>query len=198
MNMIAMFALIVVSMIVDDAIVVGENVYRRMQEGRPRGRRGGRNGGGRPAVIATILTSIAAFLPVPMLTGTIGLPAAPSLVVSACLVVSLVEAFTILPAHLAHWTSKRAVARMQAQARSAGGRVRRWYTPLEEAYMGLLRGALRWRYATLSLALGIGAIVTAVGSARIPFVLFDDFESFYVRPADPSRRSRRPRPSARC
>ena len=49
--------------------------------------------------------------------------------------------------------------------------------------MGLLRGALRWRYATLSLALGIGAIVTAVGSVpRIPFVLFDDFESklFYV------------------
>lgn len=185
MNMIAMFALIVVlGMIVDDAIVVGENVYRRMEEGEAPDVAAveGTAEVGR-AVIATILTSIAAFLPVLMLTGTTGLFLRPlPLVVSACLVVSLVEAFTILPAHLAHWTSKRAVARMQAQARSAGGRVRRWYTPLEEAYMGLLRGALRWRYATLSLALGIGAIVTAVGSARIPFVLFDDFESklFYV------------------
>lgn len=185
MNMISMFALIVVlGMIVDDAIVVGENVYRRMEEGETPEVAAveGTAEVGR-AVVATILTSIAAFLPVLMLTGTNGLFLRPlPLVVSACLVVSLVEAFTILPAHLAHWTSKRAVARMQAEARSSGGRVRRWYTPVEEAYMGLLRGALRWRYATLSFALGVGAIVAAVGFARIPFTLFDDFESklFYI------------------
>lgn len=185
MNMIAMFALIVVlGMIVDDAIVVGENVYRRMEEGEAPEVAAveGTVEVGR-AVVATILTSIAAFLPVLMLAGTTGLFLRPlPLVVSACLVVSLVEAFTILPAHLAHWTSKRAVARMQRQAKDAGGRVRRWYSPLEDAYMRLLRGALRWRYATLSLALGLGAVVAAIGAARIPFVLFDDFESklFYV------------------
>ena len=139
MNMIAMFALIVVlGMIVDDAIVVGENVYRRMEEGEAPDVAAveGTAEVGR-AVIATILTSIAAFLPVLMLTGTTGLFLRPlPLVVSACLVVSLVEAFTILPAHLAHWTSKRAVARMQAQARRRGTRA-----PLVHAPRGGLHGA---------------------------------------------------------
>ena len=185
MNMITMFALIVVlGMIVDDAIVVGENVYRRMEEGDSPEVAAveGTAEVGR-AVIATIMTSIAAFLPILLLPGSTGMFLRPlPIVVTACLVVSLVEAFTILPSHLAHWTSKRAVARMQAQIRSGGGTVRRWYSPLQDAYTRLLAGALRWRYATLSLALAVGAVVGAVGVTRIPFVLFDQFESqlFFV------------------
>ncbi|MEM6568772.1 MAG: efflux RND transporter permease subunit [Planctomycetota bacterium] len=185
MNMIAMFALIVVlGMIVDDAIVVGENVYRRMEEGEPPDVAAveGTVEVGR-AVVATILTSIAAFLPILLLPGSTGLFLRPlPIVVAACLVVSLFEAFTILPSHLAHWTSRRAVRRMQGRVREAGGEIRRWYSPLQDAYMGVLRGALRWRYATLAFALGGGAVIAALGATRIPFVLFDDFESklFYV------------------
>ena len=185
MNMITMFALIVVlGMIVDDAIVVGENVYRRMEEGDAPEVAAveGTAEVGR-AVVATIMTSIAAFLPILLLPGSTGMFLRPlPIVVTACLVVSLVEAFTILPSHLAHWTSKRAVARMQAQIRSGGGTVRRWYSPLQDAYTRLLAGALRWRYATLSFALAVGAVVGAVGGTRIPFVLFDQFESqlFFV------------------
>ncbi|MEM9801825.1 MAG: efflux RND transporter permease subunit [Planctomycetota bacterium] len=185
MNMIAMFALIVVlGMIVDDAIVVGENVFRRMEEGDAPDVAAveGTVEVGR-AVVATILTSIAAFLPILLLSGSTGLFLRPlPIVVAACLVISLVEAFTILPAHLAHWTSKRAVARMQARAAQSGGTIRRWYTPVQDGYASFLRLALRWRYATLAFALGGGAVVAALGATRIPFVLFDDFESklFYV------------------
>ena len=185
MNMITMFALIVVlGMIVDDAIVVGENVYRRMEEGDAPDVAAveGTAEVGR-AVVATILTSIAAFLPILLLPGSTGMFLQPlPIVVTACLVVSLVEAFTILPSHLAHWTSRRAVARMQARIQAGGGAARRWYSPLQDAYMGLLRGALAWRYVTLSVALAVGAVVGAVGLTRIPFVLFDQFESqlFFV------------------
>jgi multidrug efflux pump subunit AcrB len=185
MNMIAMFALIVVlGMVVDDAIVVGENVYRRMEEGEDPETAAveGTVEVGR-AVVATILTSIAAFLPILMLSGTTGLFMRPlPIVVSACLVVSLVEAFTILPSHLAHWTSKRAARAMQAKAQAAGGELRRWYSPLQDAYMKLLRLCVRWRYATLAFAVGGGAMIGAFGGVRLPFVLFDDFESklFFV------------------
>ncbi|MEM8713427.1 MAG: efflux RND transporter permease subunit [Planctomycetota bacterium] len=136
MNMIAMFALIVVlGMVVDDAIVVGENVYRRMEVGEDPETAAveGTVEVGR-AVFATILTSIAAFLPILMLSGTTGLFMRPlPIVVSACLVVSLFEAFTILPSHLAHWTSKRAVRRLQERQENAhvghGGAAsdERWY-----------------------------------------------------------------------
>jgi multidrug efflux pump subunit AcrB len=185
MNMITMFALIVVlGMIVDDAIVVGENVYRRMEEGDAPEVAAveGTAEVGR-AVVATILTSIAAFLPILLLPGSTGMFLRPlPIVVTACLVVSLVEAFTILPSHLAHWTSRRAVARMQARIQAGGAGARRWYSPLQEAYMRLLRGALAWRYVTLSVALAVGGVVGAVGVTRIPFVLFDEFESqlFFV------------------
>ncbi|MFT7077482.1 MAG: multidrug efflux pump subunit AcrB, partial [Planctomycetota bacterium] len=188
MNMIAMFALIVVlGMIVDDAIVVGENVYRRMEEGEDPETAAveGTVEVGR-AVFATILTSIAAFLPILLLSGTTGLFMRPlPIVVSACLLISLVEAFTVLPSHLAHWTSRRAVKEMQARARTAraaGGEVRRWYSPLLDGYLRLLRLAVKWRYATMAMALGGGAMIGAFGGVRIPFVLFDDFESklFYV------------------
>ncbi|QDV06932.1 Multidrug resistance protein MdtC [Planctomycetes bacterium Poly30] len=185
MNMIAMFALIVVlGMIVDDAIVVGENVYRRMEEGEDPETAAveGTVEVGR-AVFATILTSVAAFLPILMLGGTTGLFMRPlPIVVSACLLISLIEAFTLLPSHLAHWTSKRSVAKLQARSRAAGGEVQRWYTPIQSGYLWLLTRAIRWRYATLAGALGAGAMIGAYGGVRIPFVLFDDFESklFYV------------------
>jgi len=188
MNMIAMFALIVVlGMIVDDAIVVGENVYRRIEEGEAPEVAAveGTAEVGR-AVVATILTSVAAFLPIVMLPGTTGLFMRPlPLVVSACLAVSLVEAFTVLPAHLAHWTSRRAAARVQAEARAAaarGERVRRWYTPVEAAYVRALAAAVRWRWATIGGFVGVALLAGAFAASRLPFVLFDDFEGklFYV------------------
>ncbi len=175
LNMLTMFALIVVlGMLVDDAIVVGENACRLMEEGLPPAEAAvvGTAEVGRP-VVATILTSIAAFLPILMVEGTTGRFMRPlPLVVSACLAVSLFEALTILPSHLAHWGGVRA-----GRERAREQPVRRWYDPLRDGYARLLALALRWRYVTLTAAVAVALAVGAVARYRIPFVFFDDFES---------------------
>jgi len=106
MNMITMFGLILVlGMIVDDAIVVSENVYRYMEEGMPP-REAAVKGSNEVAapVTTTILTTAAAFLPLMFVAGIMGkfLRVFP-LAIIACLVASLFEALVILPSHLAEW-----------------------------------------------------------------------------------------------
>jgi len=95
MNMLTMFALIVVlGMIVDDAIVVGENAYRHMEEGLSPVQAAiqGTIEVGKP-VMATILTTIAAFLPTLMISGMMGKFMRPlPIIVTFCLIASLFEA----------------------------------------------------------------------------------------------------------
>ena len=172
MNMMTMFALIIVlGMIVDDAIVVGENVYRKMEEGLSpiQAAIEGTAEVGKP-VLATILTTIAAFLPVLAIGGTMGQFMRPlPLIVTFCLLVSLAEALLVLPAHLAHWTSPHA----GKAARTHG----HWYDPLREGYVRALRGCLHYRYVTLTVTLTVTVLLVGWAVFRIPFVLFDDFES---------------------
>jgi len=172
MNMMTMFALIIVlGMIVDDAIVVGENAYRLMEEGMSPVEAAikGTAEVGKP-VLATILTTIAAFLPVLAIGGTMGQFMRPlPLIVTFCLLVSLAEAILVLPAHLAHWTSPR--------VRDETLGKRRWYEPLRDGYARFLELCLRWRYVTLCAAGAMTLLLVGVAVYRIPFVLFDDFES---------------------
>lgn len=102
-NLISMFGLIVVSgILVDDAIVVGENVYRRIEEGDSPlyAAIEGTKEVVAP-VFASISTTICAFAPLMFMSGLIGkfifyLPA----VVIIALIASLIESFLILPSHL--------------------------------------------------------------------------------------------------
>ena len=158
-NLLSMFGLIIVlGIIVDDAIIIGENIYRHVEEGVPPKEAAVR---GTDEVIwpvfVTILTTIAAFAPLLFIRGQIGdfmrvLP----IVVLAALVVSLLEATVILPTHLAHLRQTRSVTGPP----SWHSRLKRILAlpdrlmrgPLVEAYDRLLRVALRWRYITLTLA----------------------------------------------
>jgi multidrug efflux pump subunit AcrB len=104
-NMISLFGLIMVlGIVVDDAIVVGEAIYVHRKQGKTalKAAVDGVAEVGMP-VIAAILTTIVAFVPLFYVGGIMGkfisiLPA----VVIACLVVSLVECLFLLPAHLSH------------------------------------------------------------------------------------------------
>lgn len=107
LNMISMFGMIMVlGMLVDDAIVVGENIYRHIESGMPR-REAAIRGSKEVTlpVLSAVSTTIAAFLPLLLMEGLIGkfLSEVP-LVVSFSLAASLFEAFIVLPAHMAEWS----------------------------------------------------------------------------------------------
>ena len=105
LNMISSFALIMgLGIVVDDAIVIGENVYTHRQMGKS-ARQAAIDGIHEvfPSVWASVLTTIIAFAPLLFVMGTMGkimfvLPA----VMISMLLISLFEASTILPAHLSH------------------------------------------------------------------------------------------------
>jgi len=104
LNMIAMFGLILVlGMLVDDAIVIAENSYRYMEEGMlPKdAAEKGTNEVLWP-VLASVLTTVAAFFPLLTMSGIMGkfIKHIPMMVIIA-LSASLVEAFLVLPSHLA-------------------------------------------------------------------------------------------------
>ena len=104
-NMISMFAFIIaLGIVVDDAIIAGENVYERMSQGMPFTQ---------AAIIGvkdiavpltfSILTNIVAFIPIWFLPGTLGMMfQVIPLVVATVFVISWIDALFILPAHLAH------------------------------------------------------------------------------------------------
>jgi len=105
LNMISLFAfLLVIGIVVDDAIVVGESVYLHTENGiyGEKGAVGGANMVVKPVFFA-VITTILMFVPFMLMTGPIrAMTAQISLVVIAVLVFSLIEAFFILPAHLRH------------------------------------------------------------------------------------------------
>jgi len=105
MNMISLFGFIIVlGIVVDDAIIIGESVYTKIRvdghtiDNVVKGAR-------KVAVPATfgVLTTIAAFTPMLFVGGIVGpFFEALSMVVVLCLMFSLVESKLILPAHLVH------------------------------------------------------------------------------------------------
>ncbi|HMA85528.1 MAG TPA: efflux RND transporter permease subunit [Desulfosalsimonadaceae bacterium] len=185
-NMISMFAfLVALGIVVDDAIVVGENIYERRQQGMdflPAAIAGAREIAA--PVTFSILTNIVAFVPLMFVPGTTGkfwwpLPA----VVITVLAVSLLEALFILPAHLGHVSRKRKslIGRslsgwQQAFAKSFNRFVNRYYR-------AFLRTCLRHRYITLSAAVALLVVVGGygysdhMGMIMMPEVSADEIEA---------------------
>ncbi len=180
LNMISLFAFIVVlGMVVDDAIVVGESVFRRRQQGM-KPLEAAIAGVREVAVPVTfaIVTTVVAFAPMLFLPGFMGdffrlIP----IVVIAVLLVSLFESLVILPAHLAH-------SKPPSQRGVFGWITRRqqWFTNavqwlVEHTYLPTLRRALAHRYITLAVAVAVlVASVGLVAGGRIGFVFFPKVE----------------------
>ena len=176
-NMVSLFAIIMtLGIIVDDAIVVGEHTATL-------GARGmgpieaAQAGAFRmlAPVTAASLTTIAAFLPILMISDVIGqIIIAIPLVVIAVILAALVEAFLILPAH------------MRDALRGSSGkssRFRRWFDAgfarvREGPFRRLVDFSVHWRYLTVSIALGLLAIsLSLLGGGHLPFNFFPSPEA---------------------
>ncbi|GAB4130006.1 MAG: efflux RND transporter permease subunit [Thermogutta sp.] len=156
LNMMSMFAfLMALGMLVDDAIVIGENVYvhRNMGKGLIEAAVDGTYEV-IPSVFAAVMTTVIAFSPLFFVPGIMGkfIWLLPFGVVSA-LLVSLVEAIFVLPCHLAHGSANE-------RHRNSGGNSQNGqeYSGDDAARNGTARmrrlGLLVWRVASVALLLG--------------------------------------------
>ncbi len=173
LNMISLFSLILVlGLLVDDAIVVTENVYRYVEQGMDP-RQAAMQGTAEVAwpVVATVTTTIAAFLPLLLIPGTMGVFLAPiPVVVTFALLASLLQALVVLPSHLSDVITPAYAQRVRR--REVG-----WLTRARSVYGTSLAMAVKWRYVTAVLMLCFTILLGTTAWYRIPFVLFREFES---------------------
>ncbi len=172
-NMISLFALIMaLGIIVDDAIVVGEDAMAHYQMGEDPLLAA--EGGARrmlAPVIASSLTTIAAFLPLILVGGRIGniLGAIP-IVIICVILASLVESFLVLPGHLRN----AFVHTHKIQPNSLRARLDRgfeWFR--DHAFRPLVAIAVRQRFATVASAIAMLTIaVGLLAGGRLGFVFF--------------------------
>ena len=162
-NMISLFAFIMVlGIVVDDAIVIGENVFRKHEEGQSplEGAVQGAVEVGRP-VIFSVLTTMVAFWPLLLGGGVMGkvLRNMP-VVVILVLLGSLAESLLILPAHLAR-SARRVVARGKGFREEKF--MARWLKRIVRGpYARLVDFCVRWRYVTV--AAGIAVLLLTLGT----------------------------------
>lgn len=188
LNMITMMGLIiVVGMLVDDAVVVTENAYRHMEKGL------------KPleaaikgtqeiwlAVFSSVLTTMLAFFPMAMMTGVFGkfVKYIPMAVIGA-LAMSLIEAYFVMPSHIAQWAKsvdKNKMPRFKLA-------FERQWKKFENKYLSALKVAVSspWRYLVVA-GFGVTFVITIIVSMfTVKFVLFppEGIEIFFVKVTAP-------------
>ena len=200
---VSLFGLIlVVGIVVDDAIVVIENIYRHIEAGespKVAAIRGAQEVGW--PVLAASVTTICAFGPLMFMSGTAGqfMRIVPIMAILV-LIASLFEVFVILPAHVAEWGKPRAPR--TGRSRLDNLRTRSpstfslivlitgffsWFITFFDfirwRYVKILKRTIRWRYAFVGSVLFIGLIACVGAFVILDKELFpgEDFPQFYVK-----------------
>ena len=171
-NILSTFAvLLVIGVIVDDAIVVGENIHREVESGR------------REPIIFGVLTTIIAFLPWAFISGpTRMFTQQITFVVVAALIFSIIECMLILPSHLSHMKKQKfdgpAGGFLRLQRRIADSLL--WFA--NNLYKPALELALRFRYATVALFFCLFGLATQMQSLGIvPFQFMPEIEADLIQ-----------------
>lgn len=185
-NILSLFAvLLVIGVVVDDAIIVGENIHREVESGRRVGIDAAIIGSQMvlKPVIFGVLTTIIAFLPWAFLTGPErAFTEQITFVVVCALIFSLIECLLILPAHLAHLKPQN--------FDGPGGRIMRvqraiadsllWFA--DNVYRPTLELAVRFRYATVAIFVVLFFWATQlVGQNYVPFRFMPEIEADLIQ-----------------
>jgi HAE1 family hydrophobic/amphiphilic exporter-1 len=190
LNEITLFSFVLVSgIIVDDAIVVVENIYRHLQEGEPL-EEAVVNGVSEVAapVIAATSTTVAAFLPMLIMSGSTGeFFAQIPIAVAAAIVASLFECLIILPSHFMDWPGGKSAAEEAVKPKPAS-KERRVMSLLLKGTNKLVDFSFRHRFKSLALvAVAFVASVFILGvsiSGKIPLIKIkffpDEYTYYYI------------------
>lgn len=175
LNLISMMGFIMVlGMLVDDAIIIGENITHHMEKGLnpiEAAVKGAVELIG--PVTTTILTTVAAFLPLMFMSGIIGkFVIAIPIVVITLLVLSWLESFLMLPSHVAHVTNPNKHPQERA-----------WLVGLENIYAYMLEKAIRFRWITVLISFMILGGTIVLAKTSLQFQLFPPVgvEEYLVR-----------------
>lgn len=181
LNMLSLFGLLlVIGIVVDDALVVGESINRQVEIGRT---------GVDAAIVGTqivvkpvvfaVLTTMLAFAPFLFIGGAFkAFLAAVSWTIILALTFSLIESFIILPAHLSHLDPPKDKGLMRFQRRLADGLL--WVA--DRYYRPLIKLAVQARLMTITVFTGFFALsVALVAQGWIPFFFAPQIENDFIQ-----------------
>ena len=170
-NFITLMAIILIlGMVVDDAIIMGENIYRYREMGYPpleaveKGMREVI-----APVVTTVLTTIVAFLPMMFMGGIFGkfmymMPIAIALI----LIGSLIECLFLLPSHITH-----------TKIEPSDRKTVELFHSFEVHYESFIAFALKFKYYTISFFIGFLMLALYLGINHIPFLLFPSNDGLF-------------------
>ncbi len=184
-NMVSLFGMIlVIGILVDDGIVIGENIYTHFEQGmNPRMAAVEGTMEVLPAVVTSVTTTVVAFMPLLFLQGTnMENLREMAFIVIVALLLSLVEAFLVLPAHLSsrHVLNRERHDQHKHKIKEGIENSIKWLR--DELYEPYLKWALRWRYILLSVPVALTMLTIGllgggfIRSTYFPVVDFDSFE----------------------
>jgi hydrophobe/amphiphile efflux-1 (HAE1) family protein len=191
LNTITLLALaLAVGIVIDDAIVVLENIFKHVEEKGESPMQAAISGTKEIglAVLATTLSLIAVFLPIAFIAGIPGrFLGSFGVTMAFAIAVSLFVSFTLTPMLASRWLKAK-------QPGHERGRMERlvdiFYRPLERGYVGLLGWCMRHRWVVMVACLGaLFATGPLAGKAKKGFLPVDDRAQFEVQVRLPEGRS---------
>lgn len=185
-NLASLFGFILVlGIVVDDAIIVGESIFTQFQKHGGPGVEASIEGTKKVSIPVTfaVLTTIVAFLPILTIPGFLGKFFFPiPVVVIACLIFSLIESKLVLPYHLTLCKvgghKRERISWLQRQQRKIADGLE---TFIERYYAPFLSKAIRLRYLTASIFVACLMIMLGMLAGKhLPFVFFPEVPSDYI------------------